>query len=142
MAGYFFGVKTCGKVNDVPSVTLKMLRRLVLIFVAWSLVYLLPYNLSAVFEYGPMGPLKVAYWNLTSLMSDPMRAILEGGKVHLWFLVTLGCAVAITGALVCRALYFRGQPQATCIDDTRSFARNRVRVAGILLLPSDSRGHG
>ncbi|SDA27880.1 Surface polysaccharide O-acyltransferase, integral membrane enzyme [Nitrosospira sp. Nsp18] len=105
VSGYFFGVKERRNNLKTISTTVSTVKRLLLIFVAWSLIYLLPYNVGAIYEYGISGPFKVAYWNLISLSSDPIRLIFHGTKAHLWFLAGLIWAVLFTGAFRYLELY-------------------------------------
>lgn len=99
VSGYFWGRKIRAGA-DIRATTLPMIRRLLLLYVAWSLLYLLPYNLSSIFEYGISGPLKLSYWNARRLVADPELLFLEGTHQHLWFLAALAWAAALTGALV------------------------------------------
>ncbi len=88
ISGFFWGLKIRSG-EDPFSVTKAMALRISTIFLAWSFIYLLPYNLSAIFEYGLLGPIKVAYWNALNLLEEPGKLFLQGTKVHLWFLVGL-----------------------------------------------------
>ena len=99
VSGYFWGRKIRADAA-VGATTLPMIRRLLLLYVAWSLLYLLPYNLSSIFQYGISGPLKLSYWNARRLAADPELLFLEGTHQHLWFLAALAWAAALTGALV------------------------------------------
>lgn len=63
--------------------------RVATIFLAWSFIYLLPYNLSSFFEFGLLGPVKVAYWNLLGLLQDPYNILLQGTKVSIGLLFAL-----------------------------------------------------
>ena len=94
MSGYFWAGKLQDGIAD-PAVSLAMAKRILIIFVAWSLIYLLPSDIGAIDEMGLAGPFKVAYWNLSSLRNDPWRILLEGTKSHLWFLVAILWALGI-----------------------------------------------
>jgi surface polysaccharide O-acyltransferase-like enzyme len=99
VSGYFWGRKVRAGA-DIRATTLPMIRRLLLLYVVWSLLYLLPYNLSSVFQYGIFGPLKLSFWTATYLAAHPQLLLLEGTHQHLWFLAALAWAAALTGALV------------------------------------------
>jgi len=88
ISGYFWGIKIKNGAAIVPT-TILMAQKIGLIFLAWCLIYLLPYNITTFSEYGLLGPIKVAYWNLKQLAQHPENIILEGTKIHLWFLVSL-----------------------------------------------------
>lgn len=99
VSGYFWGRKIHAGAA-IGRTTLAMVRRLLLLYVVWSLFYLLPYNLASISQYGIFGPLKLSYWNARHLVADPGLLLLEGTHQHLWFLAALAWAVALTGALV------------------------------------------
>ena len=94
IAGYFWGKKIITG-SPLGAVSRSMASRLLLIFGAWSLIYLLPYNLSAIVELGPLGPFEQAFWRTYNLLHDPLRLVFEGPKVHLWFLIGLLCALLV-----------------------------------------------
>jgi surface polysaccharide O-acyltransferase-like enzyme len=56
----------------------------------------MPYNLSSISEYGLLGPVKLAYWNVINSIENPVNLIFQGSKVHLWFLVSLILSTIIT----------------------------------------------
>jgi surface polysaccharide O-acyltransferase-like enzyme len=99
MAGYFWGVKIRGAVGVVPT-TVSMAKRIALVFIAWSFIYLLPYNVSSIFQYGLLGPIKQSYWNLSILVQTPLDILAQGTAVHLWFLVGLLTSLVITALFV------------------------------------------
>jgi len=100
VSGYFFGIKERGDNSKTIRHTIDTTKRWLFIFLAWSLIYLLPYNVGAIYQYGIGGPLKVAYWNFLNLMTDPVRMVFHGTKAHLWFLAGLAWSVAFTGAFL------------------------------------------
>jgi surface polysaccharide O-acyltransferase-like enzyme len=105
ISGYFFGIKERDDKLKIISNTVVTVKRLFLIFLAWNVIYILPYNVGAIYEYGLSGPFKVAYWHLISLTSDPVRLIFHGTKAHLWFLAGLIWAVSFTGLFQYWGLY-------------------------------------
>lgn len=105
ISGYFFGIKERDDKRKIISNTVVTVKRLFLIFFAWNVIYILPYNAGAIYEYGLSGPFKVAYWNLINLASDPIRLIFHGTKAHLWFLAGLIWAVLFTGLFRYWGLY-------------------------------------
>jgi len=86
ISGYFWGTKIKGSVS-VASVSISIAKRICLIFAAWSVIYALPYNISSIFEHGLLGSITVAYCNLINLSKDPVTLMMQGTKVHLWFLI-------------------------------------------------------
>lgn len=103
-SGYFWGVKIRSGA-DIMSTTKNMVNRISIIFLAWSLIYLIPFNLIDAFNYGALGPLKVAYWNLNSLMNNPTNTLFQGTKVHLWFLISLIFSVIICSFFINRKAF-------------------------------------
>lgn len=99
ISGYFWGTKIKNGVS-VASVSISLAKRICLIFAAWSVIYALPYNLSSIVEFGPLGPIKVAYWNLLNLSKNPVTLVMQGTKVHLWFLIALLFSLGISSLLV------------------------------------------
>lgn len=99
ISGYFWGAKIRGGA-DVVATSLKTARRIGVIFVAWSLIYLVPLNLDAFHSYGLSGPLKAVYWRFENLLQDPVSLIFNGTKFHLWFLPSLLCALIVCATFV------------------------------------------
>lgn len=99
ISGYFWGIKI-KKSASVASASLPMAKKILIILVVWSIVYALPYNLSTMVEYGLLGPIKVAYWNLIYLAKNPVTLVTQGTKVHLWFLIALLCSLGISSIFV------------------------------------------
>lgn len=99
VAGYFWGLKI-RKGQAVTEVSARIAKRLLLILGGWSLVYLLPYNIGAVMQYGALGPFKVWYWHLRELAREPWVMLFEGTHQHLWFLIALLWAMTISALFV------------------------------------------
>jgi surface polysaccharide O-acyltransferase-like enzyme len=88
LSGFFWAAKFAS-VKDITSPTVNMAKRLALIFLAWSLFYLLPTDIVGAFQLGLIGPLKVIYWNVSHVIHSPLSTLLQGTKGHLWFLPSL-----------------------------------------------------
>lgn len=99
VSGYFWGLKIHGGMPEV-LVAKQTFKRILLILVFWSLVYLLPYNMASMLQYGPLGPLKVWYWHVRELAANPLLLLFESTSQHLWFLIALLWAVAISTAFI------------------------------------------
>lgn len=102
VSGYFWSIKQHSSPDPVGA-SWAMVRRIALIFGAWSLIYLIPFDVSAMAALGWAGPVKMVYWNVLGWADDPFQALFEGSKSHLWFLPGLLCAL-----LVC-AVFMRQQ---------------------------------
>lgn len=95
VSGYFWARKQ--RTSASPDAdSWAMARRVALIFVAWSLIYLLPFDVQAMAQYGPLGPLKMFYWNIVNWLGNPVEMLVQGSKMHLWFLPALLCALAVS----------------------------------------------
>lgn len=98
MAGYFWALKQRG--SDQPLLaSMKMARRVAIVLIAWSLIYLVPFNVVKMWNLDFLGPLRLAYWNLAKLAVDPLALLGQSTKVHLWFLIALLWALAIAAFL-------------------------------------------
>lgn len=91
-AGYFLQPKLAG--GHPLSVALRYCRPLLLLWLVWSLLYLLiPFNPLAAAEQGYLATLQ-QQWPLQ--IGDRLNVWLVGGMVHLWFLPALMLAVMLT----------------------------------------------
>ena len=99
ISGYFWGVKA-RKTGAPLEVSLFMAKRIFFILFVWSAFYLLPLGDFQNFANGPFQLVKEMYWNALKLASDPLTLIMQGTKIHLWFLVGLLWSVAISSILV------------------------------------------
>jgi surface polysaccharide O-acyltransferase-like enzyme len=101
LAGFFWATKF----EDGESAwkpTRKMLCRVSMLFLVWSALYLLPTDLFGAIRGGPLGTLKVICWNIEKALEDPLATLLEGTKVHLWFLAALVSCLVISAAMLSR----------------------------------------
>lgn len=101
VAGFFWARKVADA-GDVRAPTRTLVQRALLVWAAWWLVYLLPWNLGDALSHGPLGPLKVTWWNLAQVARRPVIALLEGTSPHLWFLVALAGSAALSAAFMHR----------------------------------------
>ncbi len=95
LSGYFWAQKFKNE-RQIYEPSMRMAKRIAIVFVAWSAIYLLPMNIVDWFAYGAMEPVKQFYWNLAGAMHRPLVTILEGTKIHLWYLVALLCGLGIS----------------------------------------------
>ncbi|HVK57096.1 MAG TPA: acyltransferase [Burkholderiales bacterium] len=103
LSGYYWGRKIR---NGVPifQVSARTLRKLALVFVVWSIIYLLPDRFESFSELNPASLFKSVYWRIMEVVSDPVTLLFQGTKVHLWFLIGLACAIVITSILLATQL--------------------------------------
>ena len=95
VSGFFWGRKIRAG-TPVGSASVPVLRRLLFLFAAWSVIYLLPYNVSCLYAPGSPGPVEISRRIVADAVSNPLRFLLVGTAMHLWFLVALACAVAVS----------------------------------------------
>ena len=101
ISGYFWGLKIRRGENPI-FVSNGSSKKLIYVFLIWSLIYLIPHSPDGIIEYGILGPLNNAYWNLSDLLSNPIRLMMEGTKVHLWFLIALLFSLNISAIFLSR----------------------------------------
>ncbi len=96
LSGYFWANKF-NQDQQAMKVTINMVKRIIVLFIAWSIVYLLPTNIIESFSFGIAGPIKVTYWKLLNTIENPFDLFFQGTKVHLWFLMSLISSLLICG---------------------------------------------
>src|SRR5882757_1655156 len=102
-AGYFFAVSLERGAMAVPLAR-KLIKRLVLLFAFWSIVYVLV-PIDILLDMPEAG-----YWSAVRVMMPRLisvRFFLNGTSIHLWFLPALSCALALLAA-ACRFRLERG----------------------------------
>ena len=95
-SGYFFG-KTFTKGVPLKTVYMRYLKRLLIIFLGWSVIYSLPRwssdLLQSIVQYGWI---RTYYWYYTEVFQFKLIYFLMGGTAaHLWFLSALIQAITI-----------------------------------------------
>lgn len=95
IAGYFWGVKI-NQGGDLVKISLKMAKRIGIIFIAWNFIYLLPINLNIIINLGMTDAINLAYSHAIDLIQHPVTLIMQGTKIHLWFLIGILSALLIT----------------------------------------------
>jgi surface polysaccharide O-acyltransferase-like enzyme len=99
VSGYFWSVKVTGG-GDVLVPTVKIARRIGMIFIFWSLIYLGLPLLQLAVSNGPVAAVKGGAWEIARLARTPLLSLLQGTKSHLWFLPALLTSVLITAVFV------------------------------------------
>lgn len=99
MSGYFWAQKVT-QPHAVVKPTRDMVKRALLIFIVWSLVYLVETRLVESFANGPSGALDQILLNVKKALSNPINTGLQGTKAHLWFLPSLIMSVIISALLI------------------------------------------
>ncbi len=99
ISGYFWGIKTRNG-DTVQQASLPMAKRILFLFLAWSAIYLFPFSQLHDMHGGITGLARAAYWNIESMLQNPLTLSLEGTSIHLWFLSGLLCALAIASFFV------------------------------------------
>jgi surface polysaccharide O-acyltransferase-like enzyme len=103
LSGYFWSAKCHGR-DDYLICSLKLAKRVLLLFAAWCAVYLLAAELATIGRLGVAGA--VADWSAHwwARHGSYSTMLLQGSKVHLWFLPALAAAALLSGALLSRRL--------------------------------------
>jgi surface polysaccharide O-acyltransferase-like enzyme len=96
-AGYFFGASLARGASALPLAA-KLVKRLMLFFLFWSAVYVM-----APIELYMAAP-EAGYWTAVHIMVSRVLSphfLLNGTKVHMWFLPALSISLALL-AIACR----------------------------------------
>jgi surface polysaccharide O-acyltransferase-like enzyme len=103
LSGYFWSAKCHGRA-DYLRCSLALARRVLLLFLAWCTVYFLASELDTFQRLGAAGT--VADWSarLRARHGGYLTLLLQGSKVHLWFLPALATAALLSGALLSRQM--------------------------------------
>ena len=103
VAGYFFAVSLARGAASF-DIAARLIRRLALFFLFWSLVYVLVPG--EVLLHSP----DLSYWDAVRVMARQCLSphfLVNGARVHLWFLPALGSGLALL-AIACRLRWERG----------------------------------
>ncbi len=89
-SGYFFAARIGPGKEEPLTLAARLTRRLLAVFLAWSLVYLVePAWDKGLFHRGLRGLSDPVLRQLKRLLAHPLDLALHGPRVHLWFLVAL-----------------------------------------------------
>jgi surface polysaccharide O-acyltransferase-like enzyme len=99
ISGYFWASQIEPGVSLLQP-SLRTAKRVALLFLTWSALYLLPTNVWEAVHSGPLGLITTFMSNLRQVVDHPEKLIFEGTKVHLWFLVGLLWSLAISAVLI------------------------------------------
>jgi surface polysaccharide O-acyltransferase-like enzyme len=97
LSGYFWATKFKDD-QALFEVSIKMAVRLYALFLAWSIIYLIPFDNLLVPSKEVI--VNLIYSKISMLWNNPVGAFFNGTKWHLWFLNALLCALLITATLV------------------------------------------
>lgn len=92
----FFWASKLDKNPHIMATTLTIMKRIFLVFGAWSLICLLPTSPNEIAHFSELGTIHYVQWRLTEALADPITTLFQGTKVHLWFLVALLWCFAIS----------------------------------------------
>jgi surface polysaccharide O-acyltransferase-like enzyme len=96
-SGYFLAQKYANG-SDQVAVCLQYVKRLLFLLVTWSIVYaLIPSDWPRMYAVGYP---HYAFEKLRQLSASPLTLLLEGSRVHLWFLSSLISGVIVVTLLV------------------------------------------
>ncbi|HEX9594371.1 MAG TPA: acyltransferase [bacterium] len=99
-SGYLFTRKLMAGA-DLDATTGRFLRRILVVFVAWSAVYLVAPSYTLIAKLGLHdGLLRNARGNLVDALAHPVQLLLVGTAPHLWFLPSLMMGIVILAAAI------------------------------------------
>ncbi len=99
-AGYFLGKKVLAG-ERLGRILLVYIKRLMTIWLFWSLLYILiPHDPAALEAVSNNGYLPSLAHEISSLRYDPLKLVFAGGEVHLWFLPALAMALCLAALFI------------------------------------------
>lgn len=101
LAGFFWSHGTADDDTRVARAW-RNARRLALVFVAWSLVYCLPFDGTRILRDPPHGVLSLLRHDLRWFATHPGTVLLQGTQGHLWFLSALVACYALVAVALRR----------------------------------------
>lgn len=99
VSGFFWGRKIRQE-ELVVKVSFHTMLRIGGLFLFWSLIFLLPYNMSLAVDGGWSAVWENTKANFLWTFENPIRPILYGTKYHLWFLSALIFAIVISSTFL------------------------------------------
>jgi surface polysaccharide O-acyltransferase-like enzyme len=103
LSGYFWSAK-CHGGADVLRCSLALAKRVLVLFLVWCAVYFLASEANTIHRLGAPGAAALWAARLGQMHGGYATMLLQGAKVHLWFLPALAIAALISGALLSRQL--------------------------------------
>jgi surface polysaccharide O-acyltransferase-like enzyme len=103
LSGYFWSAKCHGSA-DYLRCSLALGRRVLVLFLVWCAVYFLMSELDTIRRLGVPGAAALWVARLKGMHGGYATLLLQGAKVHLWFLPALAIAALLSGALLSRQL--------------------------------------
>jgi surface polysaccharide O-acyltransferase-like enzyme len=99
LSGYFWSAK-CQGGSDYLACSLALARRVLVLFLVWCAVYFLVAEADHVRRLGMPGAFALWTARLAAMRGGYVTLLLQGAKVHLWFLPALALAALISGVLL------------------------------------------
>jgi surface polysaccharide O-acyltransferase-like enzyme len=93
-SGYFWGRKIVRGADPLQT-SLRFCKRILIIFIVWSLIYLIPHDLFEIYNRGFAGSFQNSMERAIFMTHNPLRIALSGTATHLWFLPSLLICVVI-----------------------------------------------
>jgi len=103
LSGYFWSAKCRGR-DDCLRCSLTLAKRVLLLFLTWCAVYLAAAEIGTVLQLGMAGAIDAWHARLAARQGGYGTLLLQGTKVHLWFLPALAAAALVSGVLLSRRL--------------------------------------
>jgi surface polysaccharide O-acyltransferase-like enzyme len=100
LSGYFWAGR-CERGADCWAAGVALARRVLVLFVAWSVIYFL---ITVAQATASTGSLAAGWQAAVRPLPGLPTLLLQGTKVHLWFLPALALAALVSGALLARRL--------------------------------------
>jgi surface polysaccharide O-acyltransferase-like enzyme len=152
LSGYFWSAKCAGRA-DYLRCSLALAKRVLVLYVVWCAVYFLAAEADNLRRLGLPGALSLWAARLAATHGGYLTMLLQGAKVHLWFLPALALAALIAGVLLSRrqvrtlfalavALYLIGLAGKAYADTPLGFhTAFNLRNGPFFSLPMFATGH-
>jgi surface polysaccharide O-acyltransferase-like enzyme len=99
IAGYFWGQKIRAGQAPIP-LALVSVKRLLLLFLIWCLIYLLPFNIADLDQDGSSSLGALFSRNISVPFEEPGQVLAGGTRPHLWFLPALAISLCLCAMFV------------------------------------------
>lgn len=100
ISGYFWGQRVQASDANVVAISWRMVRRLLLVFAAWSVVFVFPYESDRIISDFPHGFTSALSRNWQWFGKHPWLVMVQGTNGHLWYLTALASCVVISAVFV------------------------------------------
>lgn len=100
ISGFFWGLKVRNGNNDPIAIANISAKRITYLYLFWSAIYLIPYDITRIIDHGLAGPIGEVWWTIKTIIKNPTLLVTQGTKSHTWFLASLIYSIYICAFLI------------------------------------------